>query len=158
LGYGCHLHPVLRGYLERAAERIELEPEKSGLVITSGGRTAHTSAPGVSEAQVMADHLQQLGVTRPILVEDAARTTAENLRTTSRLIAEKSLRPRRVIIFCDRVRRHKIGALARHFLREHAFTLEPHDLARTLSQAIVQSTVAVPFDSLVARVPLIERL
>src|SRR5688572_7591171 len=52
LGYGCHLTPIVRAYLDRAAERIKSGPAESW-VITTGGRTAARTAPGISEAALM---------------------------------------------------------------------------------------------------------
>src|SRR5262245_60250538 len=114
LGYGCRLDAPVRGYLEHAASRIRSAGE--GLVITSGGCTAHTSAPGISEAGLMAEELRALGVTLPVLLEDAARTTVENLRNVARMIAARGIEPAAIHIFGDRARRRKIAALARYFL------------------------------------------
>lgn len=158
LGYGCHLNEAVRRYLEQAAAHIVERPSGSNLVITTGGRTAERSAPGVSEAQLMADHLRLLGVTAPIMLEESARTTIENIRNVGRAIAERALKPRAVVIFADQTRARKIRALARYFLAPHVFRVEPIDLARSFGHGFVQSTIAVPFDALSARIPFLEKI
>src|SRR5262245_40070819 len=124
LGYGCHLTERVRGYLAHAAARIEGQ----GLVITSGGRTALVSAPGVSEAELMAKHLRTLGVALPIEFEETARTTVENLRNVARLIEKRGFAPSSLVIFCDRARQRKIDGLARYFLRRVPFSIDAYDL------------------------------
>lgn len=155
LGYGCHLTERVRGYLAHAAARIEGD----GLVITTGGRTAEVSAPGVSEAALMADHLVSLGVSLPIEREERARTTVENLRNVARMIESRGLSAGSVVIFCDRARQRKIAGLARYFLgRRVAFSISAYDLRRTWMHTLVQSTIAVPFDLLCARLHWLERI
>jgi uncharacterized SAM-binding protein YcdF (DUF218 family) len=154
LGYGCHLTDRVRGYLEHAASSMHGD----GSVITTGGRTAEVSAPGVSEAAMMAEHLRVLGVKLPIELEETARTTVENLRNVSRMISERGTGASRVVIFCDRARQRKIAGLARYFLKNIPFDVEPYDLRRTVTHTLVQSTVAVPFDLLCARIHWLERL
>jgi hypothetical protein len=158
LGYGCHLNAKVRGYLEHAAEEIKKHSPAASLVITTGGYTAHRSAPGVSEAAMMAAHLRTLGVIAPITIEEGARTTVENIRNVGRLIADRGWSPQRLVIFGDRARQKKIRALARHFFHPRAFAIDPYDLRRSLMHTLVQSTIAVPFDALVARVSWLERL
>lgn len=161
LGYGCHLTPALRCYLDGAAQQIgaeiEAHPERSALLFCSGGFTMHGSAPGVSEARLMADYLRERGLTLPQVLDEEARTTLENLRHLSRLCAARAISAREVVICCDEARQGKIAHVARHLLGA-APTLWSYPLERTTMQAVVQRTLGLGYDALALRVPAIERI
>ena len=58
----------------------------------------------------------------------------------------------------DDAGRSKIRALAQHFLGAFPFSIQAYDLRRLIGEKFVQSTLGVAFDSLAARVALVERI
>jgi uncharacterized SAM-binding protein YcdF (DUF218 family) len=111
MGYGCHLTAVVRAYLDKAVKAIAADD----IVIATGGFTNAISAPGVSEAMVIADYLVGQGLRNQIITEETARTTNENLQQTARLLKKLGWRGR-ITICCDYYMQIKVRILERFIL------------------------------------------
>ena len=68
-------------------------------ILFSGGRGNFTEAWDEPEAVLFARRAEELGVDRNvILVETASSNTGENIKNSHRLLVEKGLLPRRIIL------------------------------------------------------------
>jgi len=157
LGYQCHLTSTVRRYLDAAAEEIMRVDDQRVTVITSGGFTNQRSAPGVSEARLIADYLRVRGVTADVILDETPRTTVENIRGLARIFSARGLAPKRVVIIGDQIRRQKIAMLARYF-RLSPVELSSVDLDRSSTQSAVQRVLGYGFDYLAVRISPLERL
>ncbi|MCX6778910.1 MAG: YdcF family protein, partial [Candidatus Magasanikbacteria bacterium] len=113
MGYGCHLTPVLKEYLDLVVSYAKSNPHS--IIFCTGGFTNQKTAPGVSEAGLMAEYLRQQGVNNYIIKEDTAKTTTENLRNLRQYAALRIDSLERVVIFCDSCRSLKIRLIFHHF-------------------------------------------
>ena len=109
---GYDLDSELLGYVARLAPHIERE--KLDVVILSGGRTSPHRPD--SEAEVMRDALSALLRGVPMILEEEAMTTLDNL-TFGREVARSLGTIDRYVVFCDNVHRIKVRVLARMLLR-----------------------------------------
>jgi hypothetical protein len=169
LGYGCHVTPMVRRFLDAVAvDILELTgggPTASGasavhvepLLITSGGFTNPRSAPGVSEARAFARYLSDRGVELETLLDEDALTTLHNLRGVSALLGPRGIAAEQIVICCDAARRAKIAHVARPLLGGSP-TLWTYDFGRTRAQTAVQQTLGLLFDAAALRVPWVERI
>jgi len=66
-GYGCHLTESMRRYLDRVVSFVERNNVVA--IIATGGYTNRKSAPGISEADMMATYLKDRGVAVPVFLE-----------------------------------------------------------------------------------------
>jgi len=155
LGYGCHLTEPMRKYLDLVARFVK--KNKVVAIIATGGYTNRKSAPGISEARMMAAYLEEQGVTAPILLEEMAVTTNQNLRGVARIIRERQLTDKRVIIFCDNARSLKVKILARLILGYWPET-KTYELTRGLVAKIKQLVIATPLDVFASRFPFFEKM
>ena len=160
LGYQERREGVLARYLAQVARELaHVRASSDEVIVTSGGVTAKRTAPGVSEAQLMADHLVDAGLDeRAIIVEGRSRTTLENFRNSACALRERGITPTRAVVFCDAVRETKVAMLARAFFPSVPTELRRHDFERTPLQALVQRTLAVAHDAALLRWPLLERV
>ncbi|OGN06717.1 MAG: hypothetical protein A2669_00065 [Candidatus Yanofskybacteria bacterium RIFCSPHIGHO2_01_FULL_48_25b] len=121
-GYGCHLNTQLRSYLDRVAEFINRHNPQ--LVILCGGETQKKTAPGRTEASVMAEYLVDVHQKTPrFQVSPDSFTTFENIRDAVDVIRRQVWRVGRcggfmvrVTIFCEAQRAPLVVMLARHFM------------------------------------------
>ncbi|MBI2263483.1 YdcF family protein [Candidatus Berkelbacteria bacterium] len=152
-GYGCHLTPEVTYYLEQVVGY--LQTHWGILVITTGGFTDPRRAPGVSEAAMMRRYIAQrlLGLKikehvfgRHILCEEMALTTLDNLRYSREILKEWPGVP--VTIFCDSIRRFKIGFLANRIFRHWAMKIIGVDFKRSFKEKIRQYLIATPLEIL----------
>lgn len=159
-GYGCHLTPKIREYLQRVAYHLDGVPH--ALVIPSGGPTNEKSLPGVSEAGIMEQYLRALGVTRVIVCEGGSVTTLQNLRYAREIMRLPQLCKRlsaspKVTIFCDSIRAFKVRYLARRVLRGAALQIIGCDFHRSLRDKLYQFFAATPAEMLSYYFPSLER-
>lgn len=109
---GYDLDDDLPGYVRSVAPLIARE--NLDFVILSGGRTSPRS--NHSEAWVMAGHLRDLVPSPALVLEEHAMTTLENLIFARGLAEHHAGVVARFVVFCDRVHRRKVAALARLIL------------------------------------------
>jgi hypothetical protein len=109
---GYDLHADLERYVSSVAGRLEHE-SLDGLIV-SGGRTSPVSHH--SEAWVMASSLRKSFPELPIVLEERAMTTLDNL-TFSREVAWERFEADRFVIFCDVAHQSKVKVLARMLLQ-----------------------------------------
>lgn len=155
LGYGCHLTEPMKRYLDFVASFVETG--NIGSIITTGGYTNRKSAPGVSEAGMMAAYLKERGVTLPIILEETAVTTNENLRSVIRIARERRLTDKRIVVFCDGARSFKVRILARLILGRWP-EIRAYKLTKGLVAKIKQLLVATPLDVLASQFPFFEKM
>ena len=121
-GYGCHLVPELTHYLDRVvAYANERQP---GVIVLCGGPTQQASAPGTTEAALMAIYIRErLNYMPGWLLEESSFTTHGNMRGAARLLEEffgsgwHSNAPPAcdVTVFCEATRSLKVAAMVRRF-------------------------------------------
>lgn len=155
LGYGCHLTESVKKYLDSVVLFVAIN--KVTAIITTGGYTNRKTAPGISEAGMMADYLKQSGVVAPILLEETAVTTNENLRSVIRIAREQQLTDKRVVVFCDSARSFKVRILARLILG-HWPEFRTYELTKGLVAKIKQLLVAMPLDVLASQFLFFEKI
>jgi len=132
-GYGCHLVDVLVVYLNKVIDF--LKENKPDLVIFCGGETQRDSAFGISEAQMMANYVNDSLVRFlsfiddrrifPFRIENDSYTTHENIRNAS-IILNSWAGPRKeeikgkihISIFCEATRAANVVMLSRHFMKD----------------------------------------
>lgn len=116
---GYDLNEDLPGYMRSVAPLIARE--NLDFVILSGGRTSPRSHH--SEAWVMAGHLREILPKLPqpeLVLEEHAMTTLENLIFARGLAERYAGVVARFVVFCDRVHRRKVAALAKLILGARA--------------------------------------
>jgi len=158
LGYGCHLNESMVAYLDHVISFV-LAHEKVRAVIVTGGYTNEKSAPGVSEAGMMADYLKEQGIKVPIILDETATTTKENLQGIVRIVHERVLEVDReqVVIFCDEARSFKVKVLGRLILGYWPKT-NTYDLTQEWRAKIMQIAIATPLDVIASLIPSLEKL
>ena len=155
LGYGGHLTEPIKKYLDLVGSFAMAG--NVAAIITTGGYTNRKSAPGVSEAGVMAAYLKECGVTTPILLEETAVTTNENLRGIARITREQRVTNKRVVIFCDNARSLKVKILA-WLILGHWLEIKTYELTKGLIAKIKQLVIATPLDILASQFPFFEKM
>lgn len=155
LGYGCHLTEPMKKYLD-----LVISFARAGnvaAIITTGGYTNRKSAPGVSEAGMMATYLKKRSVATPIILEETAVTTNENLRSIIRIACERRLTNKRVVVFCDSARSFKVRILARLIIGRWP-EVRTYELTKGLVAKIKQLLVATPLSVLASQFPFFEKM
>ncbi len=155
LGYGCHLTQPMKNYLDSVISFVK----RNGVtaIVATGGYTNRKSAPGISEAGMMASYLKERGVKTPIILEEASVTTNGNLRSVDRIIREQHLVDQRLVIFCDRARSFKVKILARLILGCWP-EVRTYELTKGLVAKIKQIFVATPLNLLSSQFPFFEKM
>ena len=104
-------------YIERVLPYLR-QCRKLQTVIVSGGVTRPTERPGESEAGVMRKELLARGVSVPIVMEERAQDTQQNVRFTAELLArDPQFKGAHVVIFSDLIQRPKVMMFALTYLR-----------------------------------------
>ena len=86
---------IVRGLKNYYKPRKGLAPR----ILFSGGQGNFTEAWEESEAVIFARRAEELGMSREaILVETASSNTGENIKNSHRLLKEKGLLPKRIIL------------------------------------------------------------
>lgn len=99
----------LRSRIEKAAEYLQEHPE--AMCIVSGGKGSNEP---VSEASVMAQELENLGIeSERIIQEDQSTDTQENMEYSARMIEELGL-SREVAVVTDDYHEFRAGELAKN--------------------------------------------
>jgi len=155
LGYGCHLTESMRRYLDRVV--LFVERNNVVAIIATGGYTNRKSAPGISEAELMATYLKEREVKAPIILEETAVTTNENLRGIARITREQRVTNKRVVIFCDNARSLKVKILA-WLILGHWLEIKTYELTKGLIAKIKQLVIATPLDILASQFPFFEKM
>lgn len=155
LGYGCHLTESMKKYLDFVMSFVA--KHKVAAIITTGGYTNRKTASGISEAGMMADYLKQSGVVAPILLDETAVTTNENIRGVAKITSERQLVAARAVIFCDSARSLKVKVLARLILGYWPRVVS-YELTKGLAAKIQQLFVAMPLDVLASQFLFFEKM
>ncbi len=103
-------------YVEHVAELIHADPADA--VILTGGYTSPSSWH--SEAWLMAEVLARVLPRQPLLIEEQAMTTLDNLVFAKDLAHRLFGRIQAWKVYCDAAHRLKVGVLARIILGKHA--------------------------------------
>ena len=128
-GYGCHLDTPLKPYLDRVVRFINDIPSDVSLqVIFSGGLTQQMTAPGITEANLMAEYVHMHPDRRRMgylcFKEKSAFTTYGNISGATELVYKwrantangVPFKSTKITIFCEATRAAHVVMLARHFL------------------------------------------
>jgi len=155
LGYGCHLDEPMKNYLNSVVSFVATNDVVA--VIVTGGYTNRKSAPGISEAGMMASYLKESGVKTPIILDEISVTTNMNLRNIGKIIRELDLTNQRVVIFSDEARGFKVKVLARLILNRWP-EIKTYRLTRGVVAKLKQIFVAMPLNILALHFPFFERM
>lgn len=155
LGYGCHLTEPMEKYLDLVVSFAETDSVSA--IIATGGYTNRKSTPGISESGIMATRLKERGVALPIVLEETAVTTNENLRGVARIAREQKLADKRIVVFCDSARSFKVRILARLILGRWP-EIRTYGLTKGLVAKPKQIIVATPLDVLASQFPFFEKM
>ena len=121
-GYGCHLVPELRGYLDRVVRFCN--ENKPDCLILCGGFTQRKSAPCISEAMVMEEYLiPRLNYSSKVMyMEESSYTALDNIDNAVKTIRRDALMEdiTSLTVFCEATRALKMDLLVRHFLGRRA--------------------------------------
>ena len=121
-GYGCHLVPELRQYLDRIA--LFCNAHQPDCLILCGGFTQRKSAPGRSEARLMKEYILPELNYAPGLVytEEDSYTTPDNISNAAQTMRSESLlqEDTKLTVFCEATRALKTDLLIRHFIGRRA--------------------------------------
>ncbi|GEM_PF-1977505 len=128
-GYGCHFDSPLGWiYLPEVVRFIDENFYRIRLVIPLGGFTQRETAPGISEAGLMAEYLRARCKNIPlILVEDGSYTTYGNSQKGAEKIEENGPidKSKTIIVhFCEATRAANVVMLDRHFLLHLVQTID----------------------------------
>ena len=127
-GYGCHLTESLELYLDRVVRFINEVPTDVALqLIFTGGPTQQYSAPGVTEAHLMAEYVIKHLDRRPMsFKEDTSFTTYGNTSRAAEWICNtipgrdtatgRKFESTKITVCCEATRSANVVMLARHFL------------------------------------------
>ena len=154
VGYGCHLTEGMRNYLNAVIEFTKTNEVLA--IITTGGFTNRRSAPGISEAGMMAKYLITK-LSLPIILEETARTTAENLKGVKQILQDRPFGQDHIVIFCDSCRNLKVKLLAR-FILGFWPEVKTYNLTRSVLTKAKQLLVATPLNVLALWVPFLEKM
>lgn len=155
LGYGCHLTNPTKAYLDNVVHFVGCRNVTA--IIATGGFTNRKSAPCVSEAWMMDHYLKSKEVKIPILMDESARTTNENLKNVRRIMLDHRLSEKWIVIFCDRARRIKVGILS-YVVLGFVPEIRTYEITRGFFAKTKQLLVATPLDVLASRIPFFERM
>jgi len=155
MGYGCHLTPVLKEYLDQAVAYAKSNPHS--IIFCTGGFTNSKTAPGVCEAGLMADYLRQQGVCNYIIQDRDSRTTTENLRSLRQYADLRIESLERIVVFCDSCRSLKI-----RLIFHHLFGFWPEifsfDITQKWQSKVIQYTFSTPLDLFGLYWPIVEKM
>jgi len=139
-GYDCHLDTPVKPYLDRVIQFFNDVPGwVYPILIFSGGPTQQKSAPGVTEAGMMAEYVVKHRNRRirpsDYFVEDTAFTTYDNIARSADWI--RNMIPKvdpvsrclfdehsKITIFCEATSSANVVMLARHFLLPFVKTID----------------------------------
>lgn len=155
LGYGCHLTEKMKRYLDFVILFVEKNPVSA--IITTGGFTNRKSAPGISEAGMMAKYLKKRGVTTAIMLEETATTTNENILGVANIIFDLYATKGRIVIFCDEARSWKVKVISR-FVFGFWPKIITYDLTNNFLAKIKQIIIATPLDILALRFEFLAKM
>jgi len=148
---GYDLNDGLHDYVKSVAPLIERE--NLDFVILSGGRTSPRSHH--SEAWVMAGYLRKMLAGAELVLEEHAMTTLENLIFARGLAEHHAGVVARFVVFCDRVHRRKVAALAKLILGARAIVHSvDHDVTHLVRLFEPMSHL---IESVVARFPRLRK-
>ncbi|MDO8492906.1 MAG: ElyC/SanA/YdcF family protein [bacterium] len=121
-GYGCHLVPELKEYLNKVIQFTN--QEKPDCFILCGGFTQRKSAPGVSEAALMKSYIvpQLKYIPDFVFLEEDSYTSPDNIQNAAVKVRTKQLMDKgtKMTVFCEATRALKVDLLIRHFFGRRA--------------------------------------
>lgn len=157
LGYGYHLTDPIKRYLEFVTSFIRQQRSGTTTIITTGGYTNRKSAPGVSEAGMMAGYLKECGVTAQIIVEESSVTTIENLRNVKSIAHELGFTGKQIVVFCDSARSFKVRIIGRLII-SCWLKINTYKLTKGVVANLKQLIIATPLDILASQFSFFEKM
>jgi len=155
-GYGCLITDRVRDYLEDVVGCLRANP--TAVVIVTGGFSNQRSMPCISEAWVMDNYMKSRDIANPVIQDDRAVTTLEEIQNAAHIIVSKNWRNdddpvANVVIFCDRIDRFKIQYLARRIFCGEVptpmyFEVRGHNFKRSIRERLHQYLIATPLEIL----------
>lgn len=120
-GFGCHLKPEVKFYLDRVAQLID--DYKLDIVISSGGYSQKKSAPNISEANVIDEYLRRSRMGKrgvSFFLEYDSLTTFENIRNGTRKLKDAETEVDFLVVFTDSLRALRVKFLVDRFFPQSA--------------------------------------
>lgn len=159
-GYGCHLTEKMKGYLDMVADFVNENEAVIEAVLTTGGYTNRKTAPGISEAGMMTNYLEQKIKSVPIITSALATTTKENVDAAKVYITSRQSPTEQVwqvIIFCDTPHKLKMLTLARVILGFRPDVMS-YPITGGLMTMVKQTVIGTPLSLLALRYPFFKKL
>jgi len=157
LGYGCHLTPEVRDYLDRVVAFVK--GRINCVIILTGGFTDKRNAPGISEARMMELYLKERGVTQEIILDETARTTNENITAINRIMHERGYAQcADVDIFCDWAHQFKVKFAAGRTSSIPTCHYLTHSVTKGFARVGKQLIIATLLCWIANRIPFFQRL
>lgn len=153
-GYGCRLSPEMELYLNKVVEFVKINNVRA--IITSGGKTNRRSAPGISEAGLMADYLKAQGVTMPVYLDGEAITTTGNIEGATQYLTKLGMKPEQLVIFCDSCRSLKVKLITEVLLGCWP-TVHTFDLTKHFKKKLSQYCIRTPLEILALYFPVLKK-
>jgi len=157
LGYGCHLTDNLKNYLDKAIKFIKKDKNSIHLVICSGGFTNQKTAPGVSEAMLMAKYLLDHYVRTPLAFDSLPISTNENVKNIKKFLTKNSPDQYQITIFCDSSHSLKVKLASLFILGFWPKTIT-HDLTQNFFLKVKQILINTPLNLLAIKISFFQKL
>ena len=155
LGYGCHLTESMKHYLDSVVSFVADNDVEA--IIVTGGCTNLKSAPGISEARMMASYLKDCWDKAPVFLEEVSVTTNDNLQNVAKILVKESFSCQRIVLFCSETHAVKVKLLARLILGCWP-EVRTYELTKGLVPKLKQVFVATPLDVLALYIPFFGKL
>lgn len=159
LGYGCHLTPEMARYLDKVVLFIQRNPVY--MIIVSGGFTNPKTAPGVSEAGMLARELRIRLQARKteytmIIKDEKPIDTKGNLRGIKQICEECRIKDVPLVIFCDSGHAPKVRLFSL-FLHRSWPTIKTHSLTNGMLAKAKHIFIVTPLEMGALIIPYMER-
>ena len=153
LGYNHNLTSRYKHYLDLAYKTIE--KNRAEIVLTTGSYEGNRE-DFTDEAAFIAAYLRQHKITAEIIADSQGITTMQNLMDAKKMMAEKEINTKKIIICCEGIRRFKVKVLG-YLVFKRKLELVCWDLIENRRDRLYEKYWNTPRDILGYFLPFIER-
>ena len=153
LGYDHNLTNRYKHYLDLACETIK--KNRAEMVLTTGSYEGRRE-DFTDEAAFIVSYLLQHKITAEIIADPQGITTLQNLKDAKKMMAEKEIEAKKIIICCEGIRRFKVKVLG-HLVLRRRVELVCYELIEKRRDRLYEKYWNTPRDILGYFLPFIER-
>lgn len=153
LGYSYHLTQSYKHYLDMALTAIK--DNGAEIVITTGSYEGNR-ADYTDEAEFIADYLHSHRITAEIFTDPLGITTLQNLRNAKKMMKEKGIEAKKIVICCEGVRRFKVRILST-LLYKKLLKIKDWEMIEDRNDKLYEKYWNTPRDILGYFLPFIEK-